>query len=42
LPLTSIYPPDINKRENKDLIVAQIEKVLENERSLVKYWEAIN
>lgn len=42
LPLAKIYPPDINKKENKDLIIVQMEKVLENEKSLVKYWEAIN
>lgn len=42
LPLAGIYPPDINKKENRDLIIAQMEKVLENEKGLVKYWEAIN
>jgi hypothetical protein len=42
LPLASIYPPNINKKESKDLIIAQMEKVLENERSLVKYWEVVN
>jgi hypothetical protein len=42
LPLANIYPPDINKKESKNLIIAQMEKVLENEKSLVKYWEAVN
>jgi len=42
LPLVNIYPPDINKKESKDSIIAQMEKVLENEKSLVKYWEAVN
>jgi len=42
LPLVDIYPPDINKKENKSLIIAQMEKVLENEKNLVKYWNAIN
>lgn len=41
LPLVSILPSDINKKENKDLIIGQMEKVLENEKSLVKYWEDI-
>lgn len=41
LPLANIYPPDINKKESKNLIIAQMEKVLENEKSLVKYWEMI-
>jgi len=40
LPLANIYPPDINKHKNE--IIAQMEKILENERGLVKYWEAIN
>ena len=40
LPLANIYPPDINK--HKDEIIAQMEKILENEKGLVKYWEAIN
>lgn len=40
LPLVSIYPPDINK--HKDEIITQMEKLLENEKRLVKYWEAIN
>jgi len=39
-PIASIYPPDINR--HKDEIVLQMEKVLENEKGLVKYWEAIN
>lgn len=42
LPLASIYPPDINKKESKDLIIAQMEKVIENEKGLVKYWGAVN
>lgn len=42
LPLANIYPPDINKKENKDLIIVQMQKVLENEKSLVKYWDLIN
>lgn len=42
LPLTNIYPPDINKKENRDLIVTQMEKVLENEKGLMKYWEVVN
>lgn len=42
LPLASIYPPDINKKENKDLIITQMEKVLENEKGLAKYWEKVN
>jgi len=40
LPIASVYPPDINK--HKDEIILQMEKVLENEKGLVKYWEAIN
>jgi hypothetical protein len=40
LPIVSIYPPDINK--HKDKIITQMEKVLENEKGLIKYWEAIN
>ncbi|MDD4271327.1 MAG: hypothetical protein PHF50_00820 [Patescibacteria group bacterium] len=40
LPLANIYPPDINK--HKDEIISQMEKVLENEKSLIKYWEAVN
>jgi hypothetical protein len=40
LPLANIYPPDINK--HKDEIITQMEKVLENEKGLVKYWETIN
>lgn len=39
-PLASIYPPDINK--HKDEIISQMEKVLENEKGLVEYWEIIN
>jgi hypothetical protein len=42
LPLATIYPPDIDKKESKDLIITQMEKVLENEKELMKYWEAIN
>jgi len=42
LPLAEIYPPDINKKENRDLIITQMEKILENEKNLVKYWEVIN
>lgn len=38
--LASIYPPDINK--HKDEIISQMEKVLENEKGLFKYWEIIN
>jgi len=40
LPIASIYPPDINKHKGE--IILQMEKVLENEKGLVKYWEAIN
>jgi hypothetical protein len=39
LPLASIYPPDISKHKNE--IMVQMEKVLENEKSLIKYWEII-
>lgn len=39
LPIANIYPPDINK--HKDEIISQMEKVLENEKSLVQYWEDI-
>jgi len=42
LSLASIYPPNINKKESRDLIITQMEKVLENERGLVKYWEVVN
>jgi len=42
LPLVDIYPPDINKKESKDLIIVQMQKVLENEKGLVKYWDLIN
>ena len=38
--LTDIFPPDANKY--KDKIISQIEKALENERELIKYWEMIN
>jgi len=38
--LTSIFPPDANKYKSK--IIAQMKKVLKNERGLLKYWEAIN
>lgn len=41
-PLASIYPPDVNKKENKALIITQMEKVLDNENNLIKYWNAIN
>ncbi|PIR66955.1 MAG: hypothetical protein COU51_01185 [Parcubacteria group bacterium CG10_big_fil_rev_8_21_14_0_10_36_14] len=40
LPLASIYPLDINKHKNE--IIIQMEKVLKNEKGLIKYWEAIN
>lgn len=40
LPLASIFPPDIGK--NKDEIVLQMEKVLENEKGLLTYWKSIN
>lgn len=38
--LASIYPPDIDK--HKPEIISQMKKVLENEKELLKYWEAIN
>lgn len=40
LPLANIYSSDINK--HKDEIISQMGKVLENEKSLVKYWNEIN
>ena len=39
LPIASIYPPDINKHKGE--IILQMEKVLENEKGLIKYWEAV-
>ncbi|MBU2575960.1 hypothetical protein KKF64_02645 [Patescibacteria group bacterium] len=38
--LTSIFPPDANKYKNK--IIVQMKKVLEIEKGLLKYWEALN
>lgn len=38
--LHSIYPPDANKY--KDKIILQMKKVLEIEKGLLKYWDAIN
>ncbi|MFA5109334.1 MAG: hypothetical protein WC458_02220 [Patescibacteria group bacterium] len=40
LSIASIYPSNINK--HKDEIITQMEKVLENEKGLMKYWEAVN
>jgi hypothetical protein len=40
LPLAHIYPPDINKHRGE--IILQMEKVLENEKGLEKYWNLIN
>ena len=40
LPIASIYPPDINN--HKDEIISQMEKVLNNENDLVRYWEAVD
>lgn len=39
-PIASIYPLDINKHKGE--IITQMEKVLENEKGLVKYWDKIN
>lgn len=40
MPIASIFPPDINK--HKDEIILQMEKVLENEKQMIKYWKMIN
>jgi hypothetical protein len=39
-PIVSIRPQDISK--HKDEIISQMQKVLENEKGLVKYWNEIN